>query len=119
MTEIGTNMSTKALVGKDGWLFLSNDSNRTWDQFEGRLLLSDSEMAGWRQELAQRGAFMRKNNIHYRFICAPNKECIVPEKVPAAMQKAPVRLVHQVEEAAKGLVHGIFLERFIMGHKNR
>lgn len=119
MTEIGMNLSTKAVVGKDGWLFLSNDTNRTWDQFEGRLLLSDDEVAAWRQEIARRGAFMRKNNIHYRFIVAPNKECILPEKVPSEMRKAPLRLVHQVEEAANDLVHGVFLERFIWGHAAR
>lgn len=119
MAKTGSTPSIKAVVGKDGWLFLSNDTNRTWDQFEGRLLLDDSEMAAWRHELAQRGAFMRRHNIHYRFIVAPNKECIVPEKVPTEMQKAPARLLHQVEDAAKGLVHGMFLERFILGHAAR
>lgn len=119
MSGTGLNMSSKAVVGKDGWLFLSNDTNRTWDQFEGRLQLGDAEMAAWRHELAQRGAFMRRLNIHYRFIVAPNKECIVPEMVPTEMRKAPARLLHQVEDAAKGLVHGMFLERFILGHAAR
>lgn len=119
MTGKGLNMPTKAVVGKDGWLFLSNDTNSTWDQFEGRLLLNDAEQAAWRQELAQRGTFMRKNNIHYRFIVAPNKECIVPEAVPFEMRKATSRLVHQVEEAARDHVHGVFLERFISGHAER
>lgn len=109
------SMPPKAIIGKDGWIFLTNDTNRTWDQYEGRLLLSDGDVAEWRQELAQRGAFMRKNNIHYRFIVAPNKECIAPDKVPPEMRKAPFRLVHQVEDAAKGNVHGMFLERFILG----
>ncbi|WP_158589878.1 alginate O-acetyltransferase AlgX-related protein [Gemmobacter lutimaris] len=119
MSEAGPTMSGKAVIGKDGWLFLSNDTNRTWDQFEGRLLLDDTEITAWTQELALRGAFMRKHNIHYRFIVAPNKECILPDKVPAEMQKAPARLVHQVETATMGLVHGMFLERFILGHAAR
>lgn len=119
MTELGATSAIKAIVGKDGWLFLSNDTNQAWDQFRGALLLNQKELTNWQEELAQRGAFMRKHNTHYRFIVAPNKECIVPELVPDGFQKAPARLVHQVEAAAKGQVHGLFLERFLLGHAER
>ncbi|MBT9248121.1 hypothetical protein KM031_22240 (plasmid) [Gemmobacter fulvus] len=52
-------------------------------------------------------------------IVAPNKESVFPEQVPADFQKASSRLVHQVEAAAKGLVHAMFLEKFILGHAER
>ena len=120
--NIDTSKTTqaKAVIGNDGWLFLSNDSNRTWDQFEGRLLLSEEDAQSWQQELSRRTAFMRSNNIHYRFMVAPNKESIVPEYVPVAYQKASARLVHQIEAAAEQAgVHSMFLERFIMRHSER
>jgi alginate O-acetyltransferase complex protein AlgJ len=109
----------KAIIGDDGWLFLANDTNQTWDQFEGRLLLGDDDLAAWQQEFQQRGSFMRDNHIHYRFIVAPNKECVFPEKVPSGMHKATYRLVHQIEQAAKGQVHGLFLEKFFCAHPQR
>ncbi|WP_181420886.1 alginate O-acetyltransferase AlgX-related protein [Rhodobacter viridis] len=109
----------KAISGLDDWLFLCNDTNQTWDMYEGRLRLDDSAQAQWREEFVRRGTLMRALGIHYRYIIVPNKECVLPDMTPPELHKAPFRLVHQVRDAARGHVHDIVLEPFILNHPER
>lgn len=109
----------KAISGLDDWLFLCNDTNQTWDMYEGRLLLDPEAQAQWRAEFIRRGALMTELGIHYRYIVVPNKECVLPDMAPPDLRKAPFRLVNQVHDAARGHVHGMFLEPFILHHPDR
>ena len=70
------------LLGRDNWLFTTNDQSVA--DFMGTKLLSDADLAHWRAELVARHDTLAAQGIHYYFLIAPNKESIYPEYMPYA-----------------------------------
>lgn len=91
----------KVLVGKEGWLFLQNDTNRVVEQNNGTLKLSASEMDHWLLTLKMRFAMLESQNRKYYFLIAPNKESIYPEYLPDDYEITEERLVYQLMDACK------------------
>jgi hypothetical protein len=89
----------KVIEGRDGWLFLDNDSNRTWDQFEGRLRLSLPQIDEWSSELFRRAALQCGR---FRFAISPSKETVYPEFIPSRFKRAIVTPIDVITRLARG-----------------
>ncbi len=72
----------KVLCGRDGWLFLDNDSNRSVDQHMGRLILDDGQLARWRSYLDQCRALAAESGARQALLIAASKEQVLPEYYP-------------------------------------
>lgn len=80
--------SSRVLVGKDKWLFLTRDS-------AGRNILLDSKyptplsqpkLAKLATELERRRQWLAGRGIRYMLVLAPNKNTVYPEKLPQSLQ---------------------------------
>ncbi|WP_371372016.1 hypothetical protein [Sporomusa aerivorans] len=91
----------KVLVGKEGWLFLQNDTNRVVEQNNGSLKLAVSQQEHWLNTLKTRVALLGSKNIKYYFLIAPNKESIYPEYLPDDYVITEDRLVYQLLDACR------------------
>lgn len=99
------------LSGKDGWLFLSNDTNRIIGQITGEVAMPDSFVSKWEALLEYRRKKFSELNIRYFFNIAPNKECVYQDFLPDDIKVVPNRPVSHVLSAAKGRVsHGYFID---------
>lgn len=74
--------SAKALIGKDRWLFLADDSNRCLMQISGRFPMADKALEEYRTRFAQRRALLKNLGIPYVFFIAPTKELVCEERLP-------------------------------------
>jgi alginate O-acetyltransferase complex protein AlgJ len=72
----------KVVRGKDGWLFLDNDSNFVMSQYSGELRFSESELRRWRFVLETRTAWLQEHRVPYSFLVAPNAHSVYAEKLP-------------------------------------
>ncbi|SMD13552.1 alginate O-acetyltransferase AlgX-related protein [Sporomusa malonica] len=91
----------KVLVGKDGWLFLQNDTNRVIEQNNGSLKLTERELKKWLRILESRFAVLKNRGIKYYFLIAPNKESIYPEYLPDDYKISDDRVVYQLINTCK------------------
>jgi len=91
----------KVLVGKDGCLFLQNDTNRVVEQNSGSLKLTESKLEKWLRILETRFAVLKNRDIKYYFLIAPNKESIYPEYLPSDYEICEDRTVYQLINACK------------------
>lgn len=84
------------LRGRDGWLFLRNDTNDVLGQHEGRVRLDGAAVAAWRQVLEGRVAMERELGIPWVCLIAPDKEALYPEYLPPSVSPVRRRPVHEV-----------------------
>lgn len=70
----------KVILGKDEWLFLGNDSNRSVDQYVGNFKLDADVIKRWREFLN----LISDKFIKYKslFVIPPSKESVFPEFYP-------------------------------------
>jgi hypothetical protein len=86
----------KVLRGKNGRLFLDNDTNSVIKQHMGELLFSEDQLRDWRLVLENRVAWLERLGIPYHFIVPPNAHSVYPEDLPDAVRSAPMRPVQQL-----------------------
>ena len=96
----------KVLVGRNGWLFLQNDTNHVIEQITGQYSVPENFRGEWRDLFEARYARIASLNAKYLFAVAPNKECVYPEKLPVGMALAPIRPVSLVMEEAREALNG-------------
>jgi hypothetical protein len=72
----------KVLAGLDGWLFLTNDSNRVIDQITGRLRLSEEQKASWINCLRSRADTFGRLNMPFITLLVRNKESVYRKYLP-------------------------------------
>ena len=65
----------KVLEGKQGWLFLDNDTNGSVDQFMGRMRLTKAGVEGWQAYLTQTAKVAAKRP--WALLVAPSKESVM------------------------------------------
>jgi hypothetical protein len=80
-TSIGKAKAT-ALVGKQGHLFLSNDTNDSAGQFLGKNLISKEGIEQWDRYFDILNSWSERNRTPFTFLLAPAKEYIYPEYYP-------------------------------------
>jgi alginate O-acetyltransferase complex protein AlgJ len=74
-----------ALVGKDGWLFLCNDSNDAIGQYTGKVKLAPDTLEQYKKHYQTIQKFYRSKKIHYLLTIVPGKESIYPEFLPKSV----------------------------------
>lgn len=72
------------LKGYDDYLFLDNDSNNSVSQYNGELLIDDSNLHKWHVYFDKLESMRSKNDCKMLFLIAPGKEFIFPDKYPVA-----------------------------------
>lgn len=83
----------KALIGGQGHLFLSNDTNNSINQFIGKTLISDGELKKWGSYFKVINSWSERSGTPFTFMLAPAKEYIYPEYYPE--KKASITPVEQ------------------------
>jgi hypothetical protein len=91
----------KVTRGRDGWLFLANDSNDVIAQQTGERRISDAELEDWVSLLERRTELASTYDAGYFLMVAPDTHSVYPEKLPPGMLPVPTRPVHQVLEALR------------------
>jgi len=72
------------LIGKNGWLFLSRETDRRDEKEYFRAIrpFTNSELKHWNHILEQRRLWLERRGIQYLFVIVPNKSTIYPEFMP-------------------------------------
>ncbi|PAU72990.1 glycosyltransferase family 2 protein [Vreelandella alkaliphila] len=83
----------KVLQGKQGWLFLDNDTNGSVDQFMGRMRLTKAGIHGWDNYLHQLENVA--GELPWALLVAPSKESVMGASY------------HPREEGASGPMHQV------------
>jgi hypothetical protein len=78
-----------ALVGRDGWYFLCNDSNRCIDQYVGKLRLGAHELSEYSRLFEARRAFFEHEGIPFILAVLPSKEHVYSEFLPNSVAAHP------------------------------
>jgi hypothetical protein len=86
----------KFLVGRNGRLFLANDSHRVVDQHVGRLTFSDQQLEAWRAVLEDRAQRLAKRGCAYLMLVVPDAHSVYPEDLPRGMPLIAERPVHRL-----------------------
>jgi alginate O-acetyltransferase complex protein AlgJ len=74
--------AVKALEGRDGFLFLTNDTNRVIDQIEGRYQLDDRFLWSIAMTHAARRAFCAMIGADYHHFVVPDRETVLARFLP-------------------------------------
>ncbi|NTF87481.1 hypothetical protein G6L46_10130 [Agrobacterium rhizogenes] len=85
------------LHGLDGWLFLTNDTNKVIDQTTGRMQLTDKQIVSWDRIISERRRKLDGINCRYLMVIAPNKESVRSDKLPIGVILSESRPVRQLQ----------------------
>ena len=100
--------SLRIIEGRDGWLFLDNDSNQSVDQYKGNLLLGKQELRDWSAYLDNLRDSARALSIHHALLVAPAKEMVLSEFYPHKKGKtSPVEQVLALTRPEHHVVHPV------------
>lgn len=93
----------QAIVGKDHWLFLCNDSNRCIEQVTGQFRFSDKQLEQYKRVFCARREKLAKHGIPYVFAIAPTKELVYTDKLPETLHLSQElfpyqQVMHALEE---------------------
>lgn len=91
VAKLEPEFANMVLHGLEDWLFLQNDSNKVVAQNQGKIILTEGDLEGWRNVLELREAWLRSRGIRYIFSVAPNKESVYSDKLPADYNLNQVR----------------------------
>lgn len=69
----------KAIVGKNGWYFMSGEELKTYN---GTELFTDSELVEFKNEMIRRKKIIEENNALFFLAIVPNKSNVYPEYMP-------------------------------------
>lgn len=75
-----------ALVGKNGWLFLCNDSNDAIGQYTGDIRFNHDQLDKYVNQYSTFQQLCNEKGIYYLLTIAPGKEYIYPEYLPDSVR---------------------------------
>lgn len=85
---LGTSPMESVLLGKDGWLYYSKDSNINMiDDYRGLNLFSEDQLKKISDNLEEQKKWLDSKGIPFILVIAPNKESIYPEHLPDNIKK--------------------------------
>lgn len=73
--DVEVAQTLKVLKGKQGWLFLDNDTNGSVDQFMGRMRLTQAGLEGWKSYLSDMASVAAQRP--WALLVAPSKESVM------------------------------------------
>ncbi len=92
---LGVTPAPTVAIGRDGWLFYTEDGGL--DDYTNERRLPDDQVTEWRQMIMRSSAWCRARGITYLFALAPDKYAIYPEQFPDTIRKvSPVSRADQV-----------------------
>lgn len=74
--------SDKVLTGKNGYLFLTNDTNRVLDQVQGKLRISQRQLWSTGMTHAARAALAASSGSAYHHVIVPDRETVLSGHLP-------------------------------------
>ncbi len=86
----------KVVRGKDGWLFLDDDTNEVMRQQRGELLFTEQQLGDWRALLDERARWLQQRGVPYYLLVPPNPHSIYPDKLPFDIAPGTPRPVAQL-----------------------
>src|SRR4051794_5676835 len=89
-------LDEKVVEGKDGWLFVAQDTLDVIGQHTGALRLTDRELEHWRLILETRIAWLGKLGIHYFFMLSINPHTFYSEFMPDDLPMVEERTIEQL-----------------------
>jgi len=81
----GLSPSDKVLIGRDGWLYYTDDYSL--DDYRSLVPFTTAEMEKWRQVLEARQNWLAKRGVKFVIVFACDKYVIYPEFLPAAYRR--------------------------------
>jgi len=111
----------KVLEGRDGFLFLTQDTNDLLAQHAGTLRFTDAQLEQWRAVLEGRIERATAIGARHVFAVAPNTHSVYPENLPPGVVSAPHRPVHQLIEhlaEKKSPARVLYPDRLLAAHKS-
>jgi len=87
----------KVLEGKDNWLFLDNDTNKSVEQFTGKQLLQTEAKQGWQLYMQKLQSYAAEHQCRHALLMAPAKEAVYTEFYP--YKKGVLTPVEQVMQS--------------------
>ncbi len=84
---LNTSPSSKVLLGKDGWLFLTHDYAR--DDFKSRTPFTNAELQRWKEILESRQQWLAAHDAKLLVVFACDKHLIYPEFLPGSVRRQP------------------------------
>jgi alginate O-acetyltransferase complex protein AlgJ len=91
----------KVTYGRDGWLFLAEDSNDVFAQHCGTRRLSADDLERWVELAARRNELLAEHDCGYVLVIVPDSHSVYPEKLPPGTTHSPERPVHQLLAALR------------------
>jgi len=109
------------LTGKDGFLFLGNNAGHIVDETLGLNVFSDREIKQIQKRVLSTSRWMKKNDIRFYMMIAPNKHTIYPEKLPFKVDTNRLTKIDQIAEIIDDTKHvtPIELKESLIRAKNR
>ncbi len=96
----------KVIEGREGWLFLANDTNASELQWTGQRRHEPGVLDRWRSEIATRVELLAPLcPAPYLFMVAPNKESVHPEFLPESLAPSERRPIHDFIDAVSDVTH--------------
>lgn len=93
------------LEGKNGWLFLDNDTNKSIEQYTGKLRLSRKAQIEWKEYLVSLDEYSRLSGTPVCLLVAPSKEMVYEEHYPYSFsKKAPIQKLKELVPKTLGFV---------------
>lgn len=78
--QIGISISPTVMVGKDGWLFLRQDSN-IYDESRGSVQLSKEQLTDWVKVYVERKNLVEAMGARLLMVIVPNKYSVYPQYI--------------------------------------
>ncbi|WP_372619137.1 polysaccharide pyruvyl transferase family protein [Falsiroseomonas sp.] len=103
VTSFAEEDARKVLQGRDGFLFLQNDTNGVLDQIQGRRRLTPAELDAWEGFLIELDALAVARGAEAFYLVAPNKECVFANRLPEGIAVSEQRPVRQIEALVQRL----------------
>ena len=91
----------KRIEGREGWLFISNDTNDVLGQHTGRVRMGGEQLERWSDLLRARMSLTHEVGARWLCVVAPDKEAVYSEFLPADLVPSPRRPVHQFLDLAE------------------
>jgi hypothetical protein len=112
----------KVAEGKDGWLFLTRDTNHVMRQHTGQLRFTQRQLEDWRYVLETRRAWLARHAVPYVFFVPPNPHAVYPEFLPddvvTVAERPVLQLMRHLEEQGSPARIVYPLEELV-AHKDR
>jgi|GEM_PF-1094788 len=87
----------EVIKGEDNWLFLDNDTNKSVDQFQGKVKLSRHTKKAWLEYMKNFQSISQTHNLSSVFLVAPSKEYVLRDKYPIkTFKNTPLEQIEKI-----------------------